>query len=101
MAFKQTRQMMILEQLDLGFLTDEEASLQLTGKLPPAGFKPLSGTRFKAPMAGAAPAGSDPAANPSNDGSTLNQKIKSDQPAQGRGQNKKAENVIPLNMGEA
>lgn len=101
MAFKQTRQMMILEQLDLGFLTDEEASLQLTGKLPPAGFKPLSGTRFKTPMAGAAPAGSDPAANPSNDGSTLNQKIKSDQPAQGRGQNKKAENVIPLNMGEA
>lgn len=90
-AFTQTRQMRILEQLDLGFITDEEASLQLTGKLPPAGFKPLSGTRFKTPAPAVNPIESDPAANPSNDGSTLNQKTKSDQPAVGRGQNKKAD----------
>ena len=39
---------MVLEQLSLGLISDEEACLRLTGKLPPAGYKPLSGTFFKA-----------------------------------------------------
>lgn len=90
-AFKQTEQMMTLEKLSLGMITDEEACLTLTGKLPPAGYKPLMGTMFRTPnQQQAQDAKTDPAANPSNDGSTLNQKIKSDQPAVGRGQNKKA-----------
>ena len=37
----------------------------------------------------------DQAANPSNDGSTLNQKLNSDQPSTARGQNKKAEDDTP------
>lgn len=97
-AFKQTKQMMVLEQLSLGMISDDEACLQITGNLAPAGMKPLSGTMFRQPNSGQAGAnmGTDTAANPSNDGSTLNQKTKSDQPAQGRGQNKKAENVVNL-----
>jgi len=77
--------MMVLEQLSLGLITDDEASLALTGKLPPPGMKPLSGTMFKQ----GAPAAGGPAA-PSNDGSALNQKLKPATPATGRGQNKKA-----------
>ncbi len=92
-AFKQTEQMMTLELLSLGLLTDEEASLRLTGKLPPAGYKPLTGTMFRTPnqqeVADATAAQNNKDANPSNDGSTLNQQIKSDQPSQGRGSNKK------------
>lgn len=93
MSFRQTKQMMVLEQLSLGLISDDEASLQLTGQLAPLGMKPLSGTMFKQGQGtanGGAPAGSDPAANPSNSGSTLNQNLKPDTPAVGRGQNKKA-----------
>ena len=46
-AYKQMRQDRVLTQLSLGFITDEQAGIMLTGKLPPQGFKPLSGTRFK------------------------------------------------------
>lgn len=35
-----------LQLLSLGFITDDEAALALTGHLTPAGFKPLSGTGF-------------------------------------------------------
>jgi hypothetical protein len=89
-AFKQTKQTRILEMLSMGFLSDEEACLQLTGNLPPAGMPKLSGTMFKAGGGGAASMGPN---TPSNDGSTLNQNLKSDQPPVGRGQNKKAENL--------
>ena len=89
-AFRQTQQMMILEQLSYGFISDEIASLQLTGALPPAGFKPLSGTRFRDKV--------DPAAdpeNPSNDGSTLNQNLNGDTPDTARGQNKGRDKAPP------
>jgi len=46
-AFRAMDQAVTLEQLSLGFLTDDEAALQLTGHLTPDGFKPLSGTGFK------------------------------------------------------
>jgi hypothetical protein len=46
-AFKVMRQSRYLELLSLGLITDEEACIRLTGHLPPAGFKPLSGTMFK------------------------------------------------------
>ncbi|WP_273703943.1 hypothetical protein, partial [Candidatus Accumulibacter vicinus] len=51
LAFKQTKQMIVLEQLSLGLISDDEACLQLTGSLAPPGMKPLSGTMFKQPNA--------------------------------------------------
>lgn len=91
LAFKQTKQMMILEQLSLGMISDDEACLQLTGSLSPPGMKPLSGTMFKQPTPPAAETGS-----PSNSGSTLNQKLAPTTPSTGRGQNKKAKlKVVP------
>lgn len=47
-AYRAMEMSRITDLLSLGFLTDEEASIMLTGNLPPAGHKPLSGTMFKA-----------------------------------------------------
>ena len=93
-AFRQTQQMMTLEKLSLGLITDEEASLTLTGKLPPSGYKPLSGTMFHLNKGGQ----SADTQEPTNSGSTLNQNLNGDTPAVGRGQNKKAE-VVTLAVG--
>lgn len=92
-SFKAMKQSRVLELLSLGMLTDEEASIRLTGKLPPAGFKPLSGTMFykAAPMA-AGGAGPDPA-NPSNDGSALNQNLNGDAPKGVKSKNNTAGNT--------
>lgn len=96
-AFRQTRQTRILEQLSIGMISDEEACLMLTGNLPPVGMAPLSGTMFKNAGGGQASMGPQTPGEgaspnePSNSGSTSNQKMKSDQPAVGRGQNKKAD----------
>lgn len=46
-AFKTMKESRIMNQLSFGFITDEEACLRLVGKLPPTGFAPLSGTRFR------------------------------------------------------
>lgn len=46
-AYKSMEQSRVLELLSLGFLTDAQAGLLLTGELPPVGFKPLSGTMFR------------------------------------------------------
>ncbi|MDA3832081.1 MAG: hypothetical protein PF495_01660, partial [Spirochaetales bacterium] len=56
-AFKAMKQSRILEQLSLGLISDAEASILLTGSLPPVGFKPLTGTFFKAGVGAADPAG--------------------------------------------
>lgn len=103
-AFKQTKQSRILEQLSLGLISDEEASLQLTGNLPPAGAPKLSGTMFKTggingSMGPTVPGEGASATAPSNNGSTSNQKTASDQPSQGRGGNKKAE-VVQMRVTE-
>lgn len=92
-AFKQTKQMRVLEQLSLGIITDEEASILLTGHLPPPGAPRLSGTMFKTAGGGASVQQS------SNSGSTLNQNLNPDTPTTGRGQNKRAD-VLHL-RGEA
>lgn len=84
-AFMQTRQSRILELLSLGLITDEDACIALTGELPPEGAKPLSGTGFKS-AAGNMEPGKD---GSTNSGSTLNQNLNPDTPAQGRGSNKK------------
>ena len=55
-AFRTMRQSRVLDQLSLGLISDEEAALQLTGSLPPAGAPKLSGTFFRAG------AGADPTA---------------------------------------
>lgn len=47
-AFRAMDQSRILELLSIGLITDDEASLRLTGRLPPKGSKPLMGTFFKA-----------------------------------------------------
>jgi len=47
-AFKAMKQSRILEQLSIGLIADEEASIALTGRLPAAGMAKLSGTFFKA-----------------------------------------------------
>lgn len=47
-AFRSMRQSRILEQLSIGLISDEQASIALTGRLPPPGAPKLSGTFFKA-----------------------------------------------------
>jgi hypothetical protein len=85
-AFRSAKQSRLLEQLSLGLISDEEACLELTGHLPPAGFKPLSGTMFKAKAASSDP-GND---GSSNGGSALNKKV--DPGSAGvKGQNTKAD----------
>lgn len=61
-AFRAMKQSRILELLSLGLKTDEEACLELTGHLPPPGFKPLSGTMFKS----STQVNANPASNTSN-----------------------------------
>jgi hypothetical protein len=48
-AFMNQRQARIMEQLSLGLISDEQASITLTGQLPSGDFTPLSGTRFYEP----------------------------------------------------
>lgn len=84
-SFKQAKQSRVLELLSLGLIADEEASIQLTGHLPPDGYRPLSGTYFRSAM----PTDENLSGGKSNDGSTLNQKLNSDAPTQSRGSNNK------------
>lgn len=86
-SFYSMKQARILELLSIGMLTDEAASIELTGNLPHAGYKPLSGTFFKT----SSPSGSSAYGGASNDGSTLNQNLKSDAPTGVKSQNKKAD----------
>lgn len=77
-AFRAMKQSRVLEQLSIGMITDEEASIQLTGNLPPAGMVPLSGTFFKA---GAA----DPNAAPVSTTGALGQDLAADTPTKNKG----------------
>ena len=73
-AFKETRQRRTLELLSLGFYSDDEAAVMLTGHLPPEQFKPLSGTNFynASPTQGG---GGGEYGGSSNSGSTLNKNL--------------------------
>ena len=73
-AFKAMRQSRILEQLSMGFITDDEASLQLCGHLTPDGYTPKSGTMFKG--------GSQPVSNPTSNTSAVERTIKPATPTQ-------------------
>jgi hypothetical protein len=81
-AFKTMKQSRILEQLSIGMISDEEAAIALTGKLPPPGYKPLSGTFFKAGMTD--PNAVDTAAAQSNTGA-VQQGLTPDTPAAPKG----------------
>lgn len=78
-AFRSMRQKRYLELLSFGFITDDEAGLELTGNLPPQGFKPLSGTQFLG-ATGAAVA--DPTGNASSNTSAMGQALKPSTPSQ-------------------
>jgi hypothetical protein len=45
-SFRAIEQSSTLEQLSVGFITDEKACIELTGALPPQGHTPLMGTMF-------------------------------------------------------
>lgn len=94
-AFRAMDQSRILELLSLGLLTDEEASIQLTGKLPPPGAQKLSGTGFKGGSNGtvnANPYSSTGALGTTQD--TAGQRQQPETPTQPKGPaNKKAEVV--------
>jgi hypothetical protein len=89
-AFRAMKQSRLLELLSFGFLTDEDAAIQLTGQLPPTGFKPLSGTQFMQPAPVGAGAGGNPNSNTSGP-----QDRRTSTPQQSKGPQKKAD-VIPL-----
>ena len=88
-SFRSQKQSRVLELLSLGMISDEEACIQLTGSLPPMGMAPLTGTMFKSKAA--------PTENPyegeTNNGSALNQNLKSDAPTGARGSNTKSNPV--------
>lgn len=65
-AFRSMKNSRILDLLSLGMITDEEAAIELTGKLPGATYKPLSGTYFRQAGAG----GFNPNNNPFSTTST-------------------------------
>lgn len=84
-AFKSQKQSRVLDLLSLGLITDEQASLQLTGQLPPPGAPKLSGTMFRS-GAGTPPQTGNPNSTTAqlNTGA-LNQTLKPDTPSQRRG----------------
>jgi hypothetical protein len=95
-AFAAMKQSRVLEQLSLGLITDEEASIELTGHLPPAGYKPLSGTGFR-PNTSSEPTGNG-YNGASNSGSTLNQNLNPSTPRNAKSQNggRNGADVVPL-----
>lgn len=84
-AFKALKQSRILELLSIGMLSDEEACIELTGHLPPNGFKALSGTMFRS----ATPSEMNPYNGETNNGSAVNKSMNPDTPTRSRGDNNK------------
>lgn len=99
-SFRSMKQSRVLDLLSLGLLSDEQASLMLTGRLPPAGYKKLSGTMFRAGAGTATPAG-DGYNGASNGGSALNKSLDGDAPqgqkgGRGKQESLKQAEVVPL-----
>jgi hypothetical protein len=72
-AYQAMYQSRITEQLSLGLITDEEASLLLTGSLPPSTMPKLSGTMFKTAKA-------EVGGNPDSQTSTMGRNKAPEQP---------------------
>jgi hypothetical protein len=76
-AFRAMKQSRVLELLSLGLISDEEASIILSGSLPEPGAPRLSGTGFTVSK----PDTSNPTSNTANgQGSALNQTLKPNTP---------------------
>lgn len=82
-AYASMKQSRVLELLSLGFITDEEASIELTGNLPRDGHVPLAGTMFKAGAKAVADNGNNVSQTGNMGGAPDNQKP--DTPAQPKG----------------
>lgn len=87
-SFRSMKQSRVLMLLSLGLISDEAASIELTGYLPPVGYRPLSGTGFM-PNSSVEPTG-DGHNGASNSGSTMNQNLNGDAPQGVKSQNKPA-----------
>lgn len=83
-AYRTMQQSRVLDLLSLGFITDEEAAIQLTGNLPPAGFKPLSGTMFRSTV-GTANAGAAQVGTPASQTSGMSKTSNGTTPEQPKG----------------
>lgn len=83
-AFKAMKQSRVLDQLSLGFITDDEACLALTGQLTPVGYEPKTGTMFRAQSSGS---GGNPYSGTStgDGGGALNQNLKPKAPQAPKG----------------
>jgi hypothetical protein len=79
-AYQAMKQSRVLELLSLGMISDEEACIDLTGRLPPAGAPRLSGTFFRA--TNQAP---DIVENPNSNTSALNKDLTPSTPDQPKG----------------
>jgi len=82
-AFRSMEQSRVLELLSLGMITDEEACVRLTGNLPPAGYKPLTGTMFKT--------ATSENKNPTSNTSAIDQSLTPKTPKEPKGPPSKAE----------
>lgn len=91
-AYKAMEQSRVLELLSIGMISDEEACIQLTGNLPPAGYKPLSGTMFKG--------ATQTITNPSSNTSAISQSTTSDAPKSPKSPTKRAESDTPTPQSE-
>lgn len=89
-AFRAMKQSRTLELLSLGFLSDDEAAIELTGNLTPTGFAPLSGTGFFQAVVAAVPDQSNPnSTTQGNKQGALQQNLKPTSPTQPKGPAKK------------
>lgn len=82
-AFRAMKQARVLELLSLGVYSDEQANLELTGRLPEPSAPKLSGTFFKYAAAGAD--GNNPYSGTSQ--GTLNQNLNPETPKNAKSQN--------------
>lgn len=94
-SFKAMKQSRLLQLCSIGMMSDAETCIQLTGALPPAGMKPLSGTGFFQAKA-SEPAG-DGQNGASNGGSAMNNSLRPTtptKPAGGAGKSKADLSVV-------
>lgn len=84
-AFFAMRQARVLELLSLGFYEDDMASIELTGRLTPAGFTPLSGTQFYGAKAQTADNPYSGTSNGGAGGGAMNQSLKPGTPKKAGG----------------
>lgn len=100
-SYRAQKQSRILDLLSIGFYSDDQACLTLTGNLTPAGHKPLSGTGFRSGTSvqesvGDGANGANGGVNSSGE-SNLSKNLNSSAPTGGaRGSNTKKAEVIPL-----